>query len=249
MKDNEKYGDVKMASPFLARLENFWYHYKWHTIAAVFAVVVLAICLVQCSKQKKYDMYVMYAGGEAFSRQSEGGDIPEYNQFVSALEKFASDYDKNGKTLLSLSDLYIPSQKELEDQEAKGENVDKSSRAEDIKTLNDRMAYSEYYVFLVSKYVYDEYHVKSETELFAPIRKYCPEDNDFVFEGDNAVYLSSTDLYSLAPFSSLPEDTLICIRINSEVSSAFGRRKNAELYRRAEEYITTLLAYKKPENT
>lgn len=247
MKDNnEKYGDVKMSSPLLGWLENFWYHYKWHTLAALFAVVVLTVCLVQCSKQKKYDMYVMYAGGEAFSRQSEGGDIPEYNQFVSALEKFAADYDGNGKTLLSLSDLYIPSDAELEEQKAAGNNIDYSSMREDIKTLNDRMSYSEYYVFLVSKHVYDEYHVKSDTELFAPIKKYCPADNDFVFEGDNAVYLSSTDLYGLAPFSSLPEDTLICIRINSEVSSAFGRRKNAELYRRAEEYITALLAYKKP---
>ena len=242
---NEKMGDVKMSSPFLTRLENFWYHYKWHTIAAITAIAILVTCLVQCSKQKDYDVYVMYAGGETFSRKSEGGDIPAYNKMASALAKHAGDYDKNGEVLLSFSDLFIPSPGE---QEALGDNADFSSMREDIKILNDRMAYSEYYVFLVSKYVYDEYHVKSDIELFAPIAKYCPENNDFVFEGDNAVYLSSTDLYSLAPFSELPADTLICIRINSEVSSAFGRRKNAELYKRAEEYITSLLSYSRTTN-
>ncbi len=241
--NNEKLSDVKMSSPFLTWLENFWYHYKWHTIAAVFAVVVLTVCLVQCSRQRDYDIYVMYAGGETFSRKSEGGDIPEYTKMLGALQKHAGDYDENGEVTLSFSDLFVPSP---EEQKALGDNLDFSSMREDIKTLNDRMAYSEYYVFLVSKYVYDEYHVKSDIELFAPIKKYCPEGNDFVFEGDNAVYLSSTDLYKLAPFSDLPEDTLICIRINSEVTSAFSKKKNAELYRRAQEYITALLAYEHP---
>ncbi len=240
---DERLGDVKMSSPFLTWLENFWYHYKWHSLFAVFAIIVVTVCVVQCSRQKDYDVYVMYAGGEAFSRKSENGDIPEYNKLLSALTKHAGDYDGNGEVLLSFSDLFIPSPAE---QEALGDNLDFSSMREDIQTLNDRMAYSEYYVFFVSKYVYDEYHVKSDTELFAPIKKYCPEGNSFVFEGENAVYLSSTDLYKLAPFSELPEDTLICIRINSEVTSAFNKRKNAELYRRAQEYITALLAYEHP---
>ena len=241
--NNEKLGDVKISSPTLTKLENFWYHYKWHTIAAVFALVVVIICLVQCGKQVEYDVYVMYAGGETFSRQSKDGDIPRYNQMVDGFERFATDYDgKNGATV-SFSDLFIPSP---EEKEQLGTNADYSSMSQDIHTLNDRMAYSEYYVFLVSKYVYDQYHVRSETEMFAPIKQYCPEGNDFVFEGENAIYLASTDLYKLAPFSSLPEDTLICIRIKSAFSSAFGKDKTDKFYRRAEEYLTAILAYKHP---
>ena len=234
---------MKVTLPISEKLENFWYHYKWHTIAAVFTLVVVIICLVQCGKQVEYDVYVMYAGGETFSRQSKDGDIPRYNQMVDGFERFATNYDgKNGATV-SFSDLFIPSP---EEKEQLGANADYSSMSQDIQTLNDRMAYSEYYVFLVSKYVYDQYHVRSETEMFAPIKQYCPEDNDFVFEGENAIYLASTDLYKLAPFSSLPEDTLICIRIKSAFSSAFGKDKTDEFYRRAEEYLTAILAYKHP---
>ena len=241
--NNEKLGDVKISSPLLTKIENFWYHYKWHTIAAIFTLVVLIICLVQCSRQEEYDIYIMYAGGETFSRQSKDGDIPRYNQMVDGFEKFANDYDGKNGVSVSFSDLFIPSPEEKEEL---GANADYSSMRQDIQTLNDRMTYSEYYIFFVSKYVYDQYHVRSDTEMFAPIKQYCPEDNNFVFEGDNAIYLSSTDLYKLAPFSELPEDTLICIRIKTAFSSDFGKEKTDEYYRRAEEYLKTILAYKHP---
>ena len=239
-KDTRYEGEVKMSSPLLTKLENFWYHYKWHTIAAVAAVVIIAICVAQFVRQKDYDIYVMYAGGESFSRKSENGDIPEYNMFVNALKAHAEDYDGDGEVLLSLSDLFIPSPEEKAEL---GADADFSSMSSDVKTLNDRMLYSEYYVFFVSKYVFDEYHVRSDTEMFAPIARYCPEGNDFRFEGESAVYLASTPLYELPTFSSMPEDTLICIRINSEISSRFGKKKNAEIYRRSEEYLTSLLSY------
>ena len=29
--------------------ENVWYHYKWHILSAIFIVVVLAICITQCT--------------------------------------------------------------------------------------------------------------------------------------------------------------------------------------------------------
>ena len=247
MEENkEQLDEVKLSSPILTKLENFWYHYKWHTVAAVFALAVLIICLVQCSKQVEYDIHIVYAGGETFSRRSEGGDVPRYNKMVAGLEQFADDYDGKHGVNVSFSDLFIPSP---EEQESLGSNLDYSSMREDIKTFNERSAVSEYYIYFVSKHVYDNYRMKSDVDIFAPIKKYCPEGNDFEFEGENAVYLASTDLYLLEPFSSLPEDTLICIRINTDISSAFNKRKNAEYYRRAEEYLTALLAYTHPASS
>ena len=37
---NEKNdGEIKINSPPLEKLENFWYHYKWHSIVALFLVI------------------------------------------------------------------------------------------------------------------------------------------------------------------------------------------------------------------
>ncbi len=243
MEENKKdkiEGEVRISTPFTERVENFWYHYKWHTIVGVAVVLILAIIIGQFVTQEKYDVYIMYAGGEAISRKSEGGDIPEYNRLTNALAEHADDYDGDGRVSVALSDLFIMSPEEYADF---GSDADYSSMREDTKTLSDRLAYSEYYVLLISKHVYDNYHERSGTEIFAPISRYCPEGNSFVFEGDNAVYLSSTPLYSLPAFAGLPEDTLICIRINSEVSAMLGRKKNAEIYRRSQEYLTSLLSY------
>ena len=68
-------GDVQIKSPFLTRLDNFWYHYKWHSIAALFAVLVIIIIAVQISSKPSYDIHIMYAGTHSFDRTSSDGDI------------------------------------------------------------------------------------------------------------------------------------------------------------------------------
>ena len=37
-------------------LENYWYHYKWHTIAAVFVLFLVGYTIVQNHQIEKYDM-------------------------------------------------------------------------------------------------------------------------------------------------------------------------------------------------
>ena len=244
MSENEKreeYGDVKMSSPLLTRLDNFWYHYKWHTIVAAFLVVVILVCSLQMCAKESYDMYVMYAGSEAINRNSTNGDIPEYQVYMSTLGRFSEDYNGDGEVIVSFSDLFVLSPKE---EAESGDNVGYSSENADSDTLYDRLMFSEYYVCFVSKYVYDTYHEISGIEMFVPLSDLAPKDNSFVYESDNAIYLCSTDLYSLPGFCNLPEDTLICLRIKSEVSATFKGKQNDEYYERSRDYIKNLLAYK-----
>ena len=37
-------------------LDNYWYHYKWHTIAAVFVLFLVGYTVVQNHQVEKYDM-------------------------------------------------------------------------------------------------------------------------------------------------------------------------------------------------
>lgn len=39
---------------------NFWFHYKWHTIAVIFTAVLLTILITQCSSRVKYDYKIVY---------------------------------------------------------------------------------------------------------------------------------------------------------------------------------------------
>ncbi len=44
-----------------AKVENFWYHYKFHTIAALLAFCALAVFVVQCSTKPEYDYKIVVA--------------------------------------------------------------------------------------------------------------------------------------------------------------------------------------------
>ncbi|MBQ2733076.1 MAG: hypothetical protein IJF74_02875, partial [Clostridia bacterium] len=44
------------------KLENYWYHYKYHTLLGLLALVVCTFALVQCSSAEEYDTFITYAG-------------------------------------------------------------------------------------------------------------------------------------------------------------------------------------------
>jgi hypothetical protein len=65
-------GKIVVQNRFLNWLDNFWYHYKWHTIVIGFFVMVFAICFTQCATTARSDVIVTYAGGYTLSaRESE----------------------------------------------------------------------------------------------------------------------------------------------------------------------------------
>ena len=75
-------------SKFLKWLDNYWYHYKWHTIIVTFFLVIGIISTVQIFNKESYDAYVMYVGGQ---------DIPDtqYYDILQSLKAVSSDYDAN----------------------------------------------------------------------------------------------------------------------------------------------------------
>ncbi|MBO5305632.1 MAG: hypothetical protein J6B12_02605 [Clostridia bacterium] len=62
MNGNNVGGDIRIENKFLSWLDNFWYHYKWRTIGALFIAFVLTVCITQCATKEKTDVVVMYAG-------------------------------------------------------------------------------------------------------------------------------------------------------------------------------------------
>ncbi len=74
---------------FNEKIKNYWYHFKWHTIAVVFMAVVITVLTVQCVNREKYDFKVVYFGYKAVldARLESAEDY---------LETFATDIDGDG---------------------------------------------------------------------------------------------------------------------------------------------------------
>ena len=82
--------DPGKQSRFLRALDNFWYHYKWHTLIALFFAVVLIVCLVQCVSREKTDLTVSFGGAATLSEA-------EQNALGAALEAVVGiDVDRKG---------------------------------------------------------------------------------------------------------------------------------------------------------
>ena len=77
--------------------QNYWYHFKWHTIGAVLLTAVLAVMVTQCLSREKYDFItIVYTHSPI-----ESGRIEKMEEY---LEQYAEDIDGDGKVSVEVVD-------------------------------------------------------------------------------------------------------------------------------------------------
>ena len=69
---------------FLKWLDNYWYHYKWHTIIVSFFLIIGAISITQLFGRVSYDAYLMYVGDETIP-DTQYQDIIDSLTFVNII--------------------------------------------------------------------------------------------------------------------------------------------------------------------
>lgn len=231
------------------RFSHFWEYRKWQVLVAVVLIVAITVCAVQCSRRDSYDIYVMYAGSWDVSHTSDGTDVSEYRTLVSALSRVA---DENGRGNVSLRTLFLLTaaetaalEEQLREEEAAGEDareINYTLLSENRKVFSSEIVFGDYYICLLSDTLYRENRTRDGVSLFVPLAGYVGEaEVEYCDEG--AVYLSSTAFGKLPGMAKMPPNTVVCLRIQSEVASVFGRGAAREKYARAEDAIRRLFAY------
>ncbi len=240
-------GEAAPKNKMLAWLDNFWYHYKWHSLIALFLVFTISVCTLQMCNKEEYDVYIVYAGQKEIKRTSNGG-FSEYQLITSSLEQISGDFDESGDTLVSLLDLFMLSNKEIKEVEANDDyEVNYTLLRENQEKFYDTMLYSSYYVCLLSDTLYEEYREISGVKVFAPLSPYVGE-GDYKYLDEGAVYLHGSGLSfaELPGIKELPDNTVICIRTLSAVASHFSKEENEELFKRSEEVLREMLVTRLP---
>lgn len=239
MKRNiEGVGEVITPSTPKEKIQNFWYHYKWHTAIALVLVVAILVCTLQFCSKESYDAHILYAGGKRIGRTSQDGDVAEIVSIISSLKRVTEDFDKNGEAAINFTGLYYLG---LEDT-AKADSVDIALLTNDKKTLSSLLEHSEYYLCFISVDVYEEYRKVGDNELFIPLDKYKAQAPELQYYSDNAIYLSSTSAYKLPALSNLPEDTLICIRRPSVLGAK--SKEHIEHFENAQKILDNIIKLK-----
>ncbi|MBO5010384.1 MAG: hypothetical protein J6D20_06815 [Clostridia bacterium] len=226
------------------KLENFWYHYKWHTIVGIFIVIAAAILVTQLFTKTEYDVNIIYAGEKAIATTSLSGDgVTELSTITRALEMAGEDYNNDKKVRFNLHNLCIMSSDEY--QEAVKDITDplqKSKLESEIQTnrqtLND-LIYSGYFLYLFSEDIFREYDGEGDAQLFADIGDYIKDGGEYTYASDRGIYLSSLEIYKTTDLSLLPPDTVICIRL----PGVFDSTGEGSKYDVSEKLLRSILAY------
>lgn len=78
----------------------FWLYYKWHTVAVLFVMMLVAIGISDCARKEKYDLRLTYLGRTYY-------DIQLWDETEKLLEEDIKDADGNGEKNIGLTDLVI----------------------------------------------------------------------------------------------------------------------------------------------
>ncbi len=245
----EKYegSDIVIRSPFMKKLENFWYHYKWQSLIALFFVLVLVVCTVQLCTREEYDVHVLYAGPDDV-RMTSGEGLSEYRILFSSLKQCVEDLDGNGEVVPNFQTLFLPSEEEIEQinkyhkEQNDGLEVQMNVVIENAEQLDGLMIISDYYLCFLSEANYLAYRDKTDG-FFVPLAPYVGDAEVAYYEGaGDAVYLSSTAFGTLPGFEALDDSTVICLRSVSEVARRADRRGCEKKFSAAEKVLDSIFA-------
>ena len=182
-------------------LDNFWYHYKWHTIIITFLVVVITVCTIQSFKTVKYDMKILYAG----SKHLESHEVENIQEIFNGL--VPEDVNDDGEIALAVNKYYILSEEQLKEAD---KNYDANRNSNDYDNFHSYMQTGDASIMLLEKWLYDEMPDGSLCKLSELFGDNLPKGAI----DEYGVRLGDTDIYHAYPaLQKLPEDTVICLQV------------------------------------
>ena len=199
---------------FVSWLDNYWYHYKWPTIVAIFFVLVFTISIVQSCSTERNDIIVTYAGG-AYLEDSDRASIETV--LSSSLPEGFSGQDSPKSGFSSYFVLTKEQILELQEEtdfngDKKNPQINSSFIASEQQTFINQLQTGQNSILLLDIELYKSLFLKDgkSDQLMSLNDIFGNVPNGAV--DDYCISLYETDMFkNYRGLRSLPEDTVICI--------------------------------------
>ncbi len=215
---------VRGMKKVLKKLENFWYHYKWVTVIVAVFVVIITVCTVQMVTKEEPDASLIYMGPSVITNEG----ISEMQNIIA--KRLDSDFNNDGKKIVLLSKTVIMTDEQIEEQKnaaaEEGETIyyDVSLRGSAFTQAKTYITSGEMLICIIDEYWYTMFKNQG---LFLPLSDIFEEVPENAYD-EYGVRLCDTDFGKYnSVFSELPENTMLCMVKQSELS-AFKNQKEAE---------------------
>jgi hypothetical protein len=197
-------------------IENFWYHYKWHTIISLFLVFTLAVGITQCASKIHYDQTaVLYCDRTVSDNTSIA--------LQKELEKRITDQNGDGEALFEVYNLSYDA-----DSVAPGQYTYANAQK-----LTAVVATGDYVLYVVDEYGYQRLMLDDGMQLFETY-SFLPHKDGTAWNWKGSPLQKSLSDYKL------PENLYFCIRkVKGTAAESEDALKQADLTQRL---IKTLMS-------
>ena len=230
--------------------DNFWYHHKWATIAALVILLVLTVCIFQmCGREEQGDITVVAAGPYGFVTNEMG-----LNDLKKCLSTYIpEDYNGNGMKDITIYNYTIFSEDEMKELAGRvdengnpaGTSVDSYQNSQQLQSFSQYLTTGDTAVLFLTPWLAEQYAKNTGALVdFEDILGYSPEngvsltrdDGESVYYG---VKLSETALWceNSAVRENLPEDTVICMM----VPGVLGNNADVTIYNHSLAFVKALV--------
>lgn len=230
--DKLEAGEIRFRGGVLAKLDNFWYHYKWPTIFVIVATIIVLVCTLQFCQRKEYDFRYIYAGPAEISHE-ESEAICEALTALSTGGQFSSPR-------VGFNAYFLMTPAQIEEMNAalrpEGKEVNQALVNNNAEVFGDEVMAGEVFIFLLDPAWYES----QKSAGFLDVRTFLPNAPDAALYDASALYLSKTVLGDVPAFDVLPEDTLVVIRYATSIN-IWDREQTLKYHERYQEVFKKLL--------
>ena len=230
--------------------DNFWYHHKWATIATLFIVVVLTVCILQmCTREEAGDITVVTAGPYGFVT-----DEATLTNLRNCLATYlASDYNGNGVKDVSIHSYTVYSESEAkafeamtdENGQSLGNSVDRSQNTKEYTSFTQYIQTGDAAVLFLSPWLASELGGSGSALVnFSDLLGYTPENGVISVREDGSavcygIALKETALWreNGAIRQALPENTVICLM----APGLLGDNGDEDTYNRSVAFVKEII--------
>ena len=233
--DNEKEQEyIEPGSDFKKKWENYWYHYKTHTIIAVFAIVTVVIMSVQFFTKDKFDYYLLYAGPQIIA-------VQDLHYIQRSFSEFADDYNGDGEVSVALNDIVMLSPEEMEAAKDDGAVFNGNYQQQMMTEYYQQIVAGDVVICLLSPYMYE---IVNQESGFMPLTEIFGDGIPESAYDECGIVLSKTDFgQEYNGVNNLPDDTILCIRRISTLKGLKGADKTEKHHAAYVELFRNIVSY------
>lgn len=217
-------------------LENFWYHYKWHTLIAAFLLIVAVVCIAQSCTKENSDITVTYAGPTYLNDEKKANIRTSLSQNLPK-DSFGDEAVANALSYLIMSEEQIKEAEKGINPDGTKVYIDRAFIVEQKETFDSLLATDKSSILLLDPYLFNMLGGNSDSTRLCQLSDvlgYTPEGAVSRF----GIRLGDTSMYNTNPaLQVLPADTVLCLHVKRYLQKEEDYKKETEAFKAFAELV------------